>query len=128
MQAQFGCPVGRVAFPSFNPGDLRVGVSSVTMAGAVPGVLRRVCLRCILGLFLRMHGFVGLVLVVSGVAGAPTPSAVAFSPSEAGNVPPFIIISIVFFQFFDGRLFGLVFQSLDALYSLLCHVFVVLLV
>ena len=96
MQLLFGSPVGRGATPSFNLGDLLVGASAVTMGGTVPGILRRVCLRCILGLLLRTRGFVGLLLVVTVVAGCPTPSVAAFSPSEVGNVPPFIIASIAF--------------------------------
>ena len=98
MRALFGSPVGRGAFPSFNRGDLLVGASSVTMGRAAPGILRRVCLRCVLGLYLRT-GFFGLVLIVTGVAGAPTSSVAAFSPSEVGNVSSFIIVSITFFNF-----------------------------
>ena len=122
MRALFGSPVGRGTFYLFNLGDLLVGSSSVTMDGTAPDVLRRICLRCVLGLFRRTRRFFGLVLVVTGVVGAPTPSVAAFSPSEVGNVPPFIIV-LIFFQIFDGRLFGFVFQSL-----LLRHFFVVLLV
>ena len=78
-------PVGRgVPSPSCNLGDLLVGASPVTMGGAAPSVLRHVCLRCVLGLLLRTRGFLGLVLVVTVGAGAPTPSVVASSPSEAG--------------------------------------------
>ena len=97
MRTLFCSPVGRVAIPSFNLGDLYGGVSSVTIGGAVPGVLRSVCLRCVIGLFLRTHGVVGLVLVVAGVDGIPTPSVADFLPSEVDNVPPFIIVLIVFF-------------------------------
>ena len=62
MQQLFGSPVGRdAATQSFNLGDLLVGASTVSMGGAAPGVLRRVCLRCVLGLLLRTRGFVGLV-------------------------------------------------------------------
>ena len=47
-------------------------------------------------MFLRTRGSVGLVLVVTGAAGVPTPSVAAFSHSEVGNVPSFIIVSIAF--------------------------------
>ena len=96
MRLLFGSPVVRGATPSFNLGNLLVGSSAVIMGGTVPGVLRRVYLRCVLGLLLRTRGFVGLVLVVTVVAGGSTPSVPAFSPSEVGSVPPFIIASIVF--------------------------------
>ena len=97
MRPLFGSPVGRgAATPSFNLGDLLVGASAVTMDCAASGVFRRVCLRCILGLLLRTRRFVELVLVVTAVAGVPTPSVAASSPSEVGNVPPFIIASIAF--------------------------------
>ena len=96
MRPLFSSPVGRSATPPFNLGDLFVGDSAVTMDGAVPGVLCRVCLRCVLGLLLRTCGCVGLVRVVTIVVGGPTPSVVAFSPSEASNVPQFIIASIAF--------------------------------
>ena len=97
MRPLFGSPVGRGApTPSCNLGDLLVRASPVTMGVAAPGVLRRVCLRCVLGLFLRTRGFVGLVLVVTVCAGAPTPSVAASSPSEAGKARPFIIASIAF--------------------------------
>ena len=90
MRPLFSSLVGRGATPSFNLGDLVVGAPAVTMGGTVPGVLCRVCLRCVLGLLLRTRGIVELVLVVTIVAGGPTPSVAAFSPSEVGNVPPFI--------------------------------------
>ena len=66
------------------------------MGGVASGVLRRVCLRCVLGLLLKTCGFVELVLVVTAVSGVPTPSVAASSPSEVGNVPPFIIALIIF--------------------------------
>ena len=128
MRALVGSPVGRVAVPSFNLDDLRGGASSVTIGGATPGVLRRVCLRCVLGLVLRTRGFVRLVLVVTGVDGVPTPSVAAFSPSEVGNVPPFIIILVAFFKSLMAAFLDLFFKSLDALYPFLRHLFVVLLV
>ena len=81
MRPLFGSPVGCGATSSFNLGDFLVGVSAVTMGGAVPGVLRRVCLSYVLGLFLRTRGFVGLLLFVTVVAGGSTPSVAAFSPS-----------------------------------------------
>ena len=107
MWPLFGPPVGRGATPSFNLGDLLVGASVVTMGGAVPGVLRRVCLKCDLGLFLRTCGFFGLVLVVTVVAGGPTPSVAAFSLSGVGNVSPLIIASIVFFKSLMAVFLGL---------------------
>ena len=127
MWALFGSPVGHTVIPSFNLGDLCVGASSATISGAAHGVLRRVCLRCVLGLFLRTRGFVGLVLVVTGVAGVPTPSVDAFSLSEVGNVPPFIIVSITFFRSLIAVFLGFL-KLLDAFYPLLCYLFVVLLV
>ena len=96
MRPLFGSPVGRGATLSFNLGDRLVGSSAVTMGGAVPGVLHHVCVRCVLGLLLRTCRFVGLVLVVTVVAGSSTPSVAAFSPSEVGSVSPFIIAPIVF--------------------------------
>ena len=69
------------------------------MGDAASGILRRVCLRCVLGLFLRTRGFVGLLLVVTGADGAPTPSVPASSPSEVGKVLPLIIVLIDFFKF-----------------------------
>ena len=98
MRALLGPPVGRVVCtPSCSRGDLLVGASSATTGGAAPGVFRRVCVRCVISLFLRTRGFVGLVLVVTGSASGPTPSVAALSPSEVGNVPPFIIALIAFF-------------------------------
>ena len=97
MRPLFGSPVGHgTATLSFNLGDLLVGAFTMTTGGAVPGVLRRACLRCVLGLLIRTRGFVGLVLVVTVADGGPTPAVAAFSPSEVGNVPPFIIVSIAF--------------------------------
>ena len=97
MWPLFGSPVGRGAPTlSCNLSGLLVGASSVTMGGAAAGVLCRVCLRCVLSLFLRTQGFVGFVLVVTAGAGAPTPSVAASSPSEAGKARPFIIASINF--------------------------------
>ena len=97
MRSLFGSPVGRgTPTPSFNLGDLLVGASPATMGGAAPGVLRRVCLRCVLGLFLRTRGFVGLVLVVTVGVVALTPYVAASSPSEVGKARPFIIASITF--------------------------------
>ena len=96
MRPLFGSPVGRGTTPSFNLGDLLAGDSAVTIGGAVPCVLRRICLRCVLGLFPGTRRFVGLVLVVTVAAGGPTPFVAAFLPSEVGNVPPFIIASIAF--------------------------------
>ena len=97
MRPLFGSPVSRGApTQSCNLGDLLVCRPSVAMGGAAPGVLCRVCLRYVLGLFLRTRGFVGLVIVVTAGAGALTPSVAAFSPSEAGKAPPFIIASIAF--------------------------------
>ena len=100
MRPLFGSPVGRGApTPACNLCDLLVGASSVTMGGTAPGVLCRVFLRCVPRLFLKARGFVRLVLVVTGVVGTSTPSVAASSPSEVGNVPPFIIVSITFFNF-----------------------------
>ena len=96
MRPLFGSPVGRGATPSFNLGDILVGASAVTMGVVVPGVSRRVFLRCVLGLLLRTRGFVEFVLVVTVVAGGSTPSVAAFSPSEVGSAPPFIIASLAF--------------------------------
>ena len=68
MRALFGSPVGRgAAVSGFRRLDLLTVGSSVTMVGASPGVLFRVCLMCVLGFCLRKRGFIGLVLVVTGV-------------------------------------------------------------
>ena len=107
MWPLFGSPVGRSATPSFNLSDLLVGASPVITGGAVPGVLRHVCLRCVLGLILKTRGFVGLVLVATVVAGGSTPSVAAFSPSEVGNVTLFIIASIAFFKSLIAAFLGL---------------------
>ena len=69
------------------------------MGGVAPGVLLCVCLRCVLGFCLRTRGFVGLVLVVTSVSCHwPSPDA-SFTPSEVGNMPPFIITLIAFFRY-----------------------------
>ena len=97
MRPLLGSPVGRgAATLPFNLGDLLVRAPAVTLGVAAPGVLRRVCLRCVFGLFLRTRRFVGLVLAVTAVAGVPEPSVAASSPSEFGKVPSFIIVSIAF--------------------------------
>ena len=91
MRTLFGSPVGRgTAIPSFTLGDLLVGASSSLIGDAASGILRRACLRCVLGLLLRTRGFVELMLVVDGVVGAPKPSVAVSLPSDVGNVPPFI--------------------------------------
>ena len=108
MRALLGSPVGRGACtPSCRRGDRLFGVSPPTIGGVAPGVLRRVCLRCVLGFSLRTRGFVGLVLVVTGAAGGWAPSVVALSPSVAGSAPPFAIVSIAFFKFLIAAFLGL---------------------
>ena len=111
MRPLFGSPVGRGApTPSCNLGDFLVGASSVTIGGAAPGVLRHVYLRYVLGLFLRMRGFVGLVLVVNVGAVPPTPSVAASSPSEFGKARPFVIASIAFLKSLMAAFLGLFFK------------------
>ena len=68
MRALFGLPVGRgAAFSGFSRLEFLTAGSSVIMGGAAPGVLLRVCLRCVLGFCLRKRRSVGLVLVVTGM-------------------------------------------------------------
>ena len=99
MRALFGSPVCRGATVSgFSHLDFLTADSSIVMGGVAPGVLLRVCIRCVLSFCLRTRGFVGLVLVVTGVAGAPTPSVAPFSLSKVGNSPPLIITTIAFFN------------------------------
>ena len=108
MRALLGLPVGRGACSSScSRGDLLTVGSTVTMGGAAPGVLRRVLLRCVLGLFLRTRGFVGLVLVVTDIGCVCSPSVAASTPSEVGTAPPLMIVSIALFKSLMAIFLGL---------------------
>ena len=98
------------------------------MSDILPGTLLRVCLRCVLGFCWSTRGFVGLVLVVTGVAVFCPPSVALTSPSEVGTVPPIYYYVDCFFQFFYRRPFWSVLQMLDAFDPFFRYYLVVLLI
>merc|ERR1711966_647216 len=118
MQTLFGLLVVCGAAASrFNRCDLLTAGSSVIVSDVAPGVLLRVCLRCLLGFCLRMCGFVGLVLTVAGVDCSCPPSVASPTPSERDNLPPFVITLIAFFNYLIAVFLGLFFKC----WTLLIH-------
>ena len=81
--------------------DLLLVSLAAVIGGMESGVLSLVSLRCVLGLFARTRGFVGLVVVVTvGACGSvfttSAPSVLCSSPHIFGNGPPSIMMRIAF--------------------------------